>query len=95
MRKHYNFSGGRRGAVVVATKRKTRITIRLDEDVLEWFRRQVDDAGGGSYQTMINQVLRSHIETKQEPLEAVVRRVVKDELRKSKPRKPTKSRKAA
>jgi uncharacterized protein (DUF4415 family) len=54
----------------------------------------VDDAGGGSYQTMINQVLRSHIETKQEPLEAVVRRVVKDELRKSKPRKHTKSRKA-
>ena len=64
MRKHYDFSGGRRGAVVAATKRKTRITIRLDDDVLEWFRRQVDDAGGGSYQTMINQVLRAHIETK-------------------------------
>ena len=95
MRKHYDFSRGRRGAVVAATKRKTRITIRLDDDVLEWFRHQVDDAGGGSYQTMINQVLRSHIETKQEPLEAVVRRVVKDELRKSKPRKAAKSRKAA
>lgn len=73
---------------------KTRITIRLDDDVLEWFRRQVDDAGGGSYQTMINQVSRSHIEIKQEPLDAIVRRVVKDELRKSKPRKPAKSRKA-
>jgi hypothetical protein len=55
----------------------------------------VDDAGGGSYQTMINQVLRSHIEAKQEPLEAVVRRVVKDELRKSKAKRHAKSRKAA
>ena len=95
MRKQYDFSKGRRGAVVPATKRKTRITIRVNDDVLEWFRQQVDDAGGGSYQTMINQVLRSHIETKQEPLEDVIRRVVKDELRKSKPRKPVKSRKAA
>ena len=95
MRKQYDFSNGRRGAVVAATKRKTRITIRLDDDVLEWFRKQVDEAGGGSYQTMINQVLRSHMEAKQEPLEAVVRRVVKDELRKSKARKPAKSRKAA
>jgi len=95
MRRHYDFSNGRRGAVVAATKRKTRITIRLDDDVVEWFRQQVDDAGGGNYQTMINQVLRSHIETKQEPLEAVVRRVVKDELRKSKPKRQSKSRKAA
>jgi hypothetical protein len=95
MRKQYDFSAGRRGAVVAATKRKTRITIRLDDDVLEWFRQQVDDAGGGSYQAMINQVLRSHIEVTQEPLEAVVRRVVKDELRKSKPKRTAKSGKAA
>jgi hypothetical protein len=95
MRKQYDFSHGQRGAVAAATKRKTRITIRLDDDVLEWFRRQVDDAGGGSYQTMINQVLRSHIEAKQEPLEVVVRRVVKDELRKSKPKRTAKPRKAA
>lgn len=95
MRKQYDFSNGRRGAVVAATKRKTRITIRLDDDVLEWFRQQVDDAGGGSYQAMINQALRSHIELTQEPLEAVVRRVVKDELRKSKPKRTAKSRKAA
>jgi uncharacterized protein (DUF4415 family) len=95
MRKQYDFSGGRRGAVLAATTRKTRITIRLDDDVLEWFRRQVDDAGGGSYQTMINQVLRSHIETTREPLEAVVRRVVKDELKKSRPKRTAKSRRAA
>ena len=95
MRKQYDFSGGKRGAIVAATTRKTRITIRLDDDVLEWFRRQVDDAGGGSYQAMINEVLRSHIEATREPLEAVVRRVVKDELRKSKPKRTAKSRKAA
>ena len=95
MRKQYDFSNGRRGAIVAAAKRKTRITIRVDDDILEWFRQKVEDSGGGNYQTMINQVLRSHIETKQEPLEVVVRRVVKEELRKSKPKRQTKSRKAA
>lgn len=95
MRKQYDFSNGRRGAIVAAAKRKTRITIRVDDDILDWFRQKVEDAGGGNYQTMINHVLRSHIETKQEPLEVVVRRVVKDELRKSRPKRQAKSRKAA
>ena len=34
------------------------MTIRLDDDVLDWFRQQVDDAGGGNYQTFINEALR-------------------------------------
>jgi uncharacterized protein (DUF4415 family) len=52
------------------TEGKTRITIRLDEDVLAWFRAQVNAAGGGNYQSLINAALREHITRKQEPLEA-------------------------
>ena len=49
MKRQYDFSKGKRGAVVRIPKGKTRITIRLDDDVLNWFCRQVDLAGGGSY----------------------------------------------
>jgi hypothetical protein len=95
MRKQYDFSGGRRGAVIAATRGKTRITIRIDDDLLDWFRQQVDDAGGGNYQTMINEALRAYMDGKQESLEVVVRRVVKEELRKGKSKRPGKPRKAA
>ena len=70
----------------VRIKRQTahpRITIRLDDDVLDWFRKQVDDAGGGSYQNLINQALRAYIERSQEPLEVILRRVVREELRRA------------
>jgi hypothetical protein len=56
---------------------KTRITIRLDDDLLEWFRSQVRSSGG-SYQTLINLSLRDYIA--REPLEATLRRVVREEL---------------
>jgi hypothetical protein len=49
MRKEYDFSRGKRGAVVSVPKGKTRITIRLDEDVVAWFKGQVHRAGGGNY----------------------------------------------
>ena len=84
MRKEYDFSRGRRGAVLQAPATKTRITIRLDRDVLDWFRSEAERAGGGSYQAMINEALRSFVDGQQESFEAVVRRVVRDELRKAK-----------
>jgi hypothetical protein len=80
MRKHYDFSNARRGPILPVPKGKTRITIRLDDDILEWFRSRVNEAGGGNYQTLINQALRRIIEGPSEPLEAVVRRVVRQEL---------------
>src|SRR5208282_6756234 len=61
MKKQYNFSKAKRGPVLKVPRGKSRITIRLDDDVLDWFRNQVDDAGGGSYQNLINQALRAHI----------------------------------
>ena len=80
MKKEYNFSKGKHGAVVPAAKGKTRITIRIDDDILEWFRGEVDAAGGGSYQTLINDALRAHITNQQEPIEVILRRVVREEL---------------
>lgn len=61
-------------------KGKTRITIRLDKDVLDWFRGEVEAAGGGNYQTLINNALREYVEVRKEPLEEVVRCVVRKEL---------------
>jgi uncharacterized protein (DUF4415 family) len=81
MRKQYDFSKGKRGPAVRVAKGKTRITIRIDDDVLEWFKRQVDKAGGGNYQSLINTALRDHIQHSAEPLEATLRRVLREELR--------------
>ena len=80
MKKEYNFSKGKRGAVRPAPKGKTRITIRIDDDILEWFRGEVDAAGGGNYQTLINQALREYLNKQQQLLEELLRRVVREEL---------------
>jgi uncharacterized protein (DUF4415 family) len=80
MKKEYNFSKGKRGAVAPAPKGKTRITIRIDDDILEWFRSEVEAAGGGNYQTLINQALREYLDQQQQPLEELLRRVVREEL---------------
>jgi uncharacterized protein (DUF4415 family) len=82
MKKTDDFSRGKRGAVVPVPKGKSRITIRIDEDILEWFREQVNAAGGGNYQTMINAALREHIANRAMPLEKTLRRVIREELRK-------------
>jgi hypothetical protein len=78
--KGVDFSGGRRGAVLPAPTGKTRITIRIDTEVLDWFRGEVDRAGGGNYQTLMNEALRQHVEAKREDLEGTLRRVVREEL---------------
>jgi len=68
MKKEYDFSKGKRGAILRVPPEKTRVTIRLDKDILDWLRQQVDDACGGSYQTLINEALRSFMSQKQESL---------------------------
>lgn len=85
MRKEYDFSNAKRGAVV-PSKGKTRITIMLDDDVLEHFRSKAEDAGAG-YQTLINAALRASMEPPKpkaaadKPITvAVLRRVLREEL---------------
>jgi uncharacterized protein (DUF4415 family) len=80
MKKEYNFRKGKRGAIIPAPKGKTRITIRIDDDILDWFRGEVDAAGGRNYQTLINNALREYIRQQQEPLEVILRRVAREEL---------------
>jgi uncharacterized protein (DUF4415 family) len=87
MKKEYDFSRGKRGAVVPVPPGKTRITIRLDTDVLEWFRQQVHAAGGGNYQTAINDALREHVDGRRQTLEQTLRRVVREELARPRPRR--------
>jgi uncharacterized protein (DUF4415 family) len=83
MKKEYDFSKGKRGAIEKPHPGKTRITIRLDNEILDWFRVKVDNAGGGSYQAMINDALLEHIKREGEPLEDTLRRVLREELRKT------------
>jgi uncharacterized protein (DUF4415 family) len=80
MKDEYDFSQGTRGAIERTTPGKTRITIRLDEDVVAWFREQANAMGGGNYQTLINQALREYVTNQRQPLEEVLRRVLREEL---------------
>lgn len=82
MKKTDDFSKAKRGPVVPVPKGKSRITIRIDDDILDWFREQVNAVGGGNYQTMINTALREHISNRTMPLEKTLRRVIREELRK-------------
>ena len=75
-----DFSKGKRGAVVKADPNKIRITIRLDGDIIEHFKKQVHDAGGGNYQTLLNDALRNYIQSEAEPLEETLRKVIREEL---------------
>jgi uncharacterized protein (DUF4415 family) len=81
MKREYDFSKGKLGPVVAIPRGKTRITIRLDDDLLAWFRAQVERAAGGNYQSLINQALRDYVRRAQEPLEETLRRVIREELR--------------
>jgi uncharacterized protein (DUF4415 family) len=76
-----DFSTGKRGAIVKTDPNKTRITIRLDGDIIEYFKKQVHDAGGGNYQTLMNDALRIYIQSETEPLEDTLRKVIREELK--------------
>jgi uncharacterized protein (DUF4415 family) len=81
MKAEYDFRKGKRGEVLPQAGNKIRITIRLDRDIVDWFRSKVEEQGGGNYQSMLNDALRKHIEYQDQPLEEVLRRVVREELR--------------
>ena len=76
-----DFSKGKRGAIIKADPNKIRITIRLDGDIIEYFKKQVHDAGGGNYQTLLNDALRNYMQSETEPLEDTLRKVIREELK--------------
>lgn len=82
MKKEYDFSKGTRGAVIPQTG-KTRITIYIDDDILEEFRDRSDAAGHG-YQTMMNQALRDYLGKAKQPVDArTLRRILREELKRA------------
>ena len=78
-----DFSKGKRGAVVRTGPNKERITIRLDADIIEHFKQLVHEAGGGNYQTLINDALREHMRRHDSSLEDTLRKVIREELKKA------------
>ncbi len=86
MKKSCDFSKGKRGRVVTLPKQrgKTRITIRLDEDLVDYFLKEADASGGASgYQTLINNALRRHVEGQAPKLEETLRKIVREEVRRA------------
>jgi hypothetical protein len=80
MKREYDFSAASRGPVLALPPGKTRITIRIDDDVLRWFRQQVHAAGGGNYQSLMNAALREYIGHRDHGLEDTLRVVIRQEL---------------
>ena len=82
MKREYDFSKGKRGPVI-RQRGKTRITIHIDDEVLEAFRQRAETAGRG-YQTMMNEALREHLGRSEDRVDAdTIRRIVREELRKT------------
>ncbi|KAA0222667.1 BrnA antitoxin family protein [bacterium] len=78
--KEYDFTNAKRGAIVKSPKGKTLVSIRLDNDILEGFREQVHSAGGGDYESLINEVLRRHLREQGRGLEKTLRKIIREEL---------------
>lgn len=78
MKEEYDLSQGQRGAVI-ANNGKTRITIWLDDEVLELFRQRAEAEGIG-YQTLVNQALRASLSPQPVIDEAILRRIIREEM---------------
>ncbi len=76
----YDFSQAKRGPIAPSSGKKTRITIRIDTDVLNWFREEVNKNGGGNYQTLINDALRAYVHDQRGELIDTIRKVIREEF---------------
>ena len=85
MKQRYDFSKGKRGRVVPAQPKhsgKTRITIRIDDDIVDYFLKESDVSEGKTgYQTLMNGALRQYMEGNAAKLEDTLRRIVREEIR--------------
>ena len=79
MLEEYDFSRGKRGPVITP-RGKTRITIYVDTDILDWFRDEAEREGRG-YQTEINQALRNYVKQDRRPIQDIVREAVRKEIK--------------
>jgi uncharacterized protein (DUF4415 family) len=80
-REEYNFKKAKQGSISKTSSGKTRITIRIDTDILNWFRNEVHKRGGGNYQSLLNEALREFVNYREGDLEKTVRKVIREELK--------------
>jgi len=80
-KEEYDFTKAKQGPIVKPPPGKTRITIRVDTNILNWFREQAHNQGGGNYQTHINEALREYIQIKDRNLENTIRKIIREELK--------------
>ena len=66
MKDEYDFSNAKRGPVVPLPPHQMEVRLRLDDAVLDWLRKNVNEAGGGSYADVINSILRVHIDAQED-----------------------------
>src|SRR6185295_11611882 len=87
MKDRYDFSKGKRGRVIPSEPEpegKVRITIRLDQDIVDRFFQMAEASGGGTgYQTLINAALREYLDGKAPTFESTLRRIIREELKSS------------
>ena len=85
MKQQYDFSKGKRGRIITPEpeqRGKTRITIRIDDDLVDHFLKEAERSGGSAgYQTLINDALRQHVEGKAPKLEDTLRRILREEIK--------------
>ena len=84
MKREYDFRKGKRGRIAVSEpeqRGKTRITIRLDEDLVDYFLKEAERSGGSAgYQKLINNALRQHVEGRAPKFEETLRRILREEI---------------
>jgi uncharacterized protein (DUF4415 family) len=80
MKQQYDFSTRKRGAIDPIFQGETQINLYLDDEIIEWFRETVNAKNGGNYQILINEVLREYIQHKDESIETLPRRILREEL---------------
>ena len=85
-----DFTHAKRGAIIPPESKKTKISIRLDTSILDYFRNQVEKVGGGNYQTLINEALVSYMH--QESMLKAVRQVIREELIERSPKRSPRKR---
>ena len=77
----FNFKKAKQGSITKPSSGKTRITIRIDTDILNWFRNEVHKKGVGNYQTLLNEALREFVNYREGDLEKIVRKIIREELK--------------
>jgi len=76
-----DFSKAKRGAIVSVASSSVQLNLRLDADIIDYFKEQVNQAGGGNYQLLINEALHQHINNEDTLLATTLRQVIRDELK--------------